>query len=133
MYYIGLDVHKKTISYCVKDASGQVHAAGELGVDPAVPENRIRPAEIVAARSVAGGAAPATQNRSRIGAHHGAELGARERRCVALPVGEARDQLLRAVWGGKELRRQGDADTAFQAAQQTSTTGAGGGGESGTT
>jgi hypothetical protein len=25
MYYIGLDVHKKTISYCVKDASGQVH------------------------------------------------------------------------------------------------------------
>ena len=23
MYYIGLDVHKKTISYCVKDASGQ--------------------------------------------------------------------------------------------------------------
>jgi len=24
MYYIGLDVHKKTISYCVKDASGQV-------------------------------------------------------------------------------------------------------------
>jgi hypothetical protein len=24
MYYIGLDVHKKTISYCVKDASGRV-------------------------------------------------------------------------------------------------------------
>jgi len=23
MYYIGLDVHKKTISYCVKDASGR--------------------------------------------------------------------------------------------------------------
>jgi hypothetical protein len=22
-YYIGLDVHKKTISYCVKDGSGQ--------------------------------------------------------------------------------------------------------------
>ena len=28
MYYIGLDVHKKTISYCVKDASGQVHQEG---------------------------------------------------------------------------------------------------------
>jgi hypothetical protein len=28
MYYIGLDVHKKTISYCVKDASGQVHREG---------------------------------------------------------------------------------------------------------
>jgi hypothetical protein len=24
MYYIGLDVHKKTISYCVKDVSGAV-------------------------------------------------------------------------------------------------------------
>jgi hypothetical protein len=22
MYYIGIDVHKKTISYCVKDAAG---------------------------------------------------------------------------------------------------------------
>ena len=30
MYYIGLDVHKKTISYCVKDAAGQVHR-GQLG------------------------------------------------------------------------------------------------------
>ena len=28
MYYIGLDAHKKTISYCVKDASGQVHQEG---------------------------------------------------------------------------------------------------------
>ena len=66
------------------------------------------------------------------GGHHGAELGAGDRRCVALPVREASDQLLRAVWGGKELCRQGDADTAFQAAQQASTAGAGGGGESGT-
>jgi hypothetical protein len=24
MYYIGLDVHKRTISYCVKDASGAI-------------------------------------------------------------------------------------------------------------
>ena len=31
MYYIGLDVHKKTISYCVKDASGQVHREGKIG------------------------------------------------------------------------------------------------------
>src|SRR5438105_11891154 len=31
MYYIGLDVHKKTISYCVKDAGGQVHQEGEIG------------------------------------------------------------------------------------------------------
>ena len=30
MYYIGLDVHKKTISYCVKDVSGKVHAEGTI-------------------------------------------------------------------------------------------------------
>jgi transposase len=30
MYYIGLDVHKKTISYCVKDASGQVQREGKI-------------------------------------------------------------------------------------------------------
>jgi len=28
MYYIGLDVHKRKISYCVKDGSGKVHAEG---------------------------------------------------------------------------------------------------------
>jgi transposase len=31
MYYIGLDVYRKTISYCVKDASGQVHQEGKIG------------------------------------------------------------------------------------------------------
>jgi transposase len=30
MYYIGLDVHKKTISYCVKGGSGQIHAEGAI-------------------------------------------------------------------------------------------------------
>jgi transposase len=30
MYYIGLDVHKKTISYCVKDGSGRIHAQGSI-------------------------------------------------------------------------------------------------------
>ena len=33
MYYIGLDVHKKTISYCVKDAAGHVHREGKIGSD----------------------------------------------------------------------------------------------------
>jgi hypothetical protein len=31
LYYIGLDVHKKTISYGVKDASGQVRQEGNIG------------------------------------------------------------------------------------------------------
>src|SRR3954451_14368307 len=30
MYYIGLDVHKRKISYCVKDGSGKVHAEGMM-------------------------------------------------------------------------------------------------------
>jgi len=30
MYYVGLDVHKKTISYCVKDGSGKIHAEGTI-------------------------------------------------------------------------------------------------------
>jgi hypothetical protein len=28
MYYIGLDVHKRTISYCVKDGSGAIDSKG---------------------------------------------------------------------------------------------------------
>jgi transposase len=31
MYYIGLDVHKKTISYCVKDAGGRIDSEGSIG------------------------------------------------------------------------------------------------------
>lgn len=30
MYYIGLDVHKRIISYCVKDGSGKIHAEGKI-------------------------------------------------------------------------------------------------------
>jgi transposase len=30
MYYIGLDVHKRTISYCVKDSSGKIHLEGSI-------------------------------------------------------------------------------------------------------
>src|ERR1700751_5972019 len=30
MYYIGLDVHKKTISYCVKDGGGGIYAEGSI-------------------------------------------------------------------------------------------------------
>jgi transposase len=31
MYSIGLDVHNKTISYCVKDAAGKIHQEGRIG------------------------------------------------------------------------------------------------------
>jgi len=30
MYYIGLDVHKRTISYCVKDVAGRIFAEGKI-------------------------------------------------------------------------------------------------------
>ena len=32
MYYIGLDIHKKTISYCTKRVGGEVHAEGTIDV-----------------------------------------------------------------------------------------------------
>ena len=31
MNYIGLDIHKKTISYGVKDVSGRIHQEGKVG------------------------------------------------------------------------------------------------------
>jgi len=31
MYYVCLDVHKKAVSYCVKDASGRMHQEGKIG------------------------------------------------------------------------------------------------------
>jgi transposase len=30
MYYMGLDVHKRKIGYCVKDGGGQLHAEGSI-------------------------------------------------------------------------------------------------------
>jgi hypothetical protein len=30
MYYIGLDVHRRTLRYCVKDGSGALHTEGTL-------------------------------------------------------------------------------------------------------
>jgi hypothetical protein len=30
MYYTGVDVHKKTISYCVKDGGGRIHVEGTI-------------------------------------------------------------------------------------------------------
>ena len=32
MHFIGLDVHKKTISYCVKDVAGRVQASCPAGI-----------------------------------------------------------------------------------------------------
>ena len=42
MYYIGLDVHKKTISYCVKDASGKVCQEGKIGATRGELDNWMR-------------------------------------------------------------------------------------------
>jgi transposase len=35
MHYVGLDVHKKTIAYCVKDAQGKLLGRGEVAADRA--------------------------------------------------------------------------------------------------
>lgn len=37
MDYIGLDVHKRTISYCVKDGSGTIYAEGTIPATPVPP------------------------------------------------------------------------------------------------
>jgi len=42
MYFIGLDVHKKTISYCVKDAAGGVYQEGKIGSTRWELDERIR-------------------------------------------------------------------------------------------
>jgi transposase len=39
MHYIGLDVHKRTISYCVKDASGDIHAEGTISATLMDPDH----------------------------------------------------------------------------------------------
>jgi hypothetical protein len=41
MYSIGFDVHKKTISYCVKDGSGRIYA--EVLTTWRFPRNRRKP------------------------------------------------------------------------------------------
>ena len=42
MYFIGLDVHKKTISCCVKDAAGRVYQEGKIGSTRWELDERIR-------------------------------------------------------------------------------------------
>jgi transposase len=42
MYYIGLDVHKKTISYCVKDVSGHIQQRGTIAATRAELDSWIK-------------------------------------------------------------------------------------------
>jgi transposase len=42
MYYIGLDVHKRTISYCVKDGSGTMHPEGTIPATRSDLDRRMR-------------------------------------------------------------------------------------------
>ena len=38
VYYIGLDVHKKKISYCVKDVSGRIYSGGFVAATRMEPD-----------------------------------------------------------------------------------------------
>jgi transposase len=42
MYYIGVDVHKRTISYFVKDSSGVIHAEGTLPATRLDPDRWVK-------------------------------------------------------------------------------------------
>ena len=46
MYFIGLDIHKKTISYCVKDAAGHVYQDGNKAADHTFRVGVIRPQQV---------------------------------------------------------------------------------------
>ena len=96
-----------------------------------LPEDGIRSGEFSAAGSVAGREDQTAQNRSRSRTDHGADLGAGDRGCIALPVDRASHQLLRALRRRKEFRGQGHAHTAFQTAQQAYPACAGGSREAG--
>jgi transposase len=39
IHYIGLDVHKKTISYCIKSAAGEIVKEGTLAAERCVLRN----------------------------------------------------------------------------------------------
>jgi hypothetical protein len=43
MYYIGLDVHQRTISYCVKDGGGTIHAEGTIPGTRCAAQQRLVP------------------------------------------------------------------------------------------
>ena len=126
MYYIGLDVHKKTISYCIKDASGQVHREGTIGATrneldrwmKTLPqpwtvameatiftgwiydhfaEEGLRSGEFSATRSFAGGENQTPQNDSRSRSDYSTDMGTGDWGRVALPIDPAGHQLLRAL------------------------------------
>ena len=42
MYYIGLDVHKRKIGYCIKDSGGMVYAEGSLDENASLPLELLR-------------------------------------------------------------------------------------------
>jgi hypothetical protein len=69
-------------------------------------------------RPLAGRQAQAAENHSRSRSDHCPDMGPGDRRCFTLPDDQAGHQLLRTLRRGKELRRQGDAHTSFQTAQQ---------------
>jgi hypothetical protein len=53
MYYIGLDVHKRKISDCVKDGGGEIHAEGNLRWTAVAPMNQFFLSLLVLVRQLA--------------------------------------------------------------------------------
>jgi transposase len=99
--------------------------------DRTVSENGLRPGEFPQSGPIASRADQTPQNGSWSGTHHRAHLGLGDRRCDPLSDDEAGHQLLWAVRSGKELGRESDADTTFQATQQAYPACAGGGRQAG--
>jgi hypothetical protein len=86
MYYIGLDVHKRTICYCVKDGSGTMHPEGTI---PATRFDLDRWMKTLPQ--------PWTAAMEATGAHHGVDVGAGSRGSAAFFLDQESHQLLRVA------------------------------------
>jgi hypothetical protein len=113
MYYIGLDVHKQKISYCVKDGSGKILDEGSI------PATRIDLDRWMKTLPQPWSAAmEATMFSGWIYDHlkpHAAELK------VAHPLMLRAIQLLRAVRRGEKIRQHRSTHAAVKTTQQTFT------------
>ena len=96
MYYIGLDVHKKKISYCVKEVSGRIYAEGSI---PAARDGP-GPMDEDSSATVDGGD----------GSDHLHGLDLRSSAAAAQPLKVAHPLMLRAIAAAKKKNDRIDAN-----------------------
>lgn len=63
MHYIGLDVHKRTMSYCVKDVDGRIHRQEQLAIKEQLVQEQLKIADDAAKAQIAAQQAHLEQQR----------------------------------------------------------------------